>query len=212
VIKRVTSVNEPVPPTEWLDLIQLADVDVTSEQPTSPITNVRRVSQEAQPMATIDPLDAENKRCATCRWWEQGAGLADVEPKPNGSDGNCTLVVTGLHGRLQAFSHRSDGATLRTHRTFGCVQWERRGLSRRLPERELNDPTLMGFRIVEHPPCSDPACPICARGTISCPARRMTSKAFNGDEPDQPPPPVDLVPHGPAPGIPASRPGRGAGC
>ncbi len=33
MIKRVTSVNEAVSPTEWLDLIPLADVDVTSEHP-----------------------------------------------------------------------------------------------------------------------------------------------------------------------------------
>jgi hypothetical protein len=40
MIKRVTSVSEAVSPTEWLDLIQLADVDVTSEQPASPIEGV----------------------------------------------------------------------------------------------------------------------------------------------------------------------------
>ncbi len=40
MIKRVTSVNEAVSPTEWLDLIPLADVDVTSEHPASPIEGV----------------------------------------------------------------------------------------------------------------------------------------------------------------------------
>lgn len=37
MIKRITGVNEAVSTTEWLDLSQLADVDVTSEQPASPI-------------------------------------------------------------------------------------------------------------------------------------------------------------------------------
>jgi hypothetical protein len=40
MIKRVTSMNEAVSPTEWLDLIPLADVDVTSEHPASPIEGV----------------------------------------------------------------------------------------------------------------------------------------------------------------------------
>jgi hypothetical protein len=40
MIKRITGVNEAISPTEWLDLIHLADVDVTSEQPASPIESV----------------------------------------------------------------------------------------------------------------------------------------------------------------------------
>jgi hypothetical protein len=40
MIKRITGVNEAVSTTEWLDLTQLADVDVTSEQPASPIEGV----------------------------------------------------------------------------------------------------------------------------------------------------------------------------
>jgi hypothetical protein len=40
MIKRITSRNDTVSTTEWLDLIQLADVDVTSEQPASPIEGV----------------------------------------------------------------------------------------------------------------------------------------------------------------------------
>jgi hypothetical protein len=40
MIKRVTSMNEAVSSTEWLDLIPLADVDVTSEHPASPIEGV----------------------------------------------------------------------------------------------------------------------------------------------------------------------------
>jgi hypothetical protein len=40
MIKRITGVNETVSTTEWLELTQLADVDVTSEQPASPIEGV----------------------------------------------------------------------------------------------------------------------------------------------------------------------------
>jgi hypothetical protein len=40
MIKRITGMNEAVSTTEWLALIQLADVDVTSEQPASPIEGV----------------------------------------------------------------------------------------------------------------------------------------------------------------------------
>ncbi len=40
MIKRITGVNEAVSATDWLDLIQLTDVDVTSEQPASPIEGV----------------------------------------------------------------------------------------------------------------------------------------------------------------------------
>jgi hypothetical protein len=38
--KRITDVNEAVSTKAWLDLIQLADVDVTSEEPASPIEGV----------------------------------------------------------------------------------------------------------------------------------------------------------------------------
>jgi hypothetical protein len=40
MIKRITGVDETVPTTEWLDLTRLADVEVTSEQPVSPIEGV----------------------------------------------------------------------------------------------------------------------------------------------------------------------------
>jgi hypothetical protein len=40
MIKRIMSMNETVFTAEWLDLRQLADVDVTSEQPASPIEGV----------------------------------------------------------------------------------------------------------------------------------------------------------------------------
>ncbi len=40
MIKRIMSMNETASTTEWLDLRQLADVDVTSEQPASPIEGV----------------------------------------------------------------------------------------------------------------------------------------------------------------------------
>jgi hypothetical protein len=40
MIKRITGVNEAASTTEWLDLRQLADVEVTSEQPASPIEGV----------------------------------------------------------------------------------------------------------------------------------------------------------------------------
>jgi hypothetical protein len=40
MIKRITGVNEAVSTAEWIDLIQLADVDVTSERPASPIEGV----------------------------------------------------------------------------------------------------------------------------------------------------------------------------
>jgi hypothetical protein len=40
MIKRITGVHEAASTTEWLDVIQLVDVDVTSEQPASPIEGV----------------------------------------------------------------------------------------------------------------------------------------------------------------------------
>jgi hypothetical protein len=40
MIKRITGVNETVAATAWLELTELADVDVTSEQPESPIEGV----------------------------------------------------------------------------------------------------------------------------------------------------------------------------
>ena len=40
MIKRITGVDETVSTTEWLDLARLVDVEVTSEQPASPIEGV----------------------------------------------------------------------------------------------------------------------------------------------------------------------------
>jgi hypothetical protein len=40
MIKRITEVNEAVSTQAWLDLMQLADVEVTSEEPASPIEGV----------------------------------------------------------------------------------------------------------------------------------------------------------------------------
>jgi hypothetical protein len=40
MIKRITGMSEAVSTAEYLDLIQLADVDVTSEEPASPIEGV----------------------------------------------------------------------------------------------------------------------------------------------------------------------------
>jgi hypothetical protein len=40
--------------------------------------------------------------CADCRWWQQDDGFTDVEPKPNGSFGNCGLTWSAPDGRQLA--------------------------------------------------------------------------------------------------------------
>jgi hypothetical protein len=53
MIKRIIGVDEAISTTAWLDLKQLADVEVTSEQPASPIEGVFAIDAPAPWRAAV---------------------------------------------------------------------------------------------------------------------------------------------------------------